>query len=111
MKTIPKFILAILTFAAASMAMAFPTTVRLTANPQFVNEGQEVVIRTNKGSVTASTGPEGNQIYQAFTQKGAVKGACFILETERETDVEFNLKTDKSGASSAKKVNCTSAKR
>lgn len=111
MKTFPQFLLTILTLAAASMAMAFPTTVRLTANPQFINEGQEVVIRTNKGTVTASTGPDGGRIYQVFTQKGTVKGACFVLETQTETDVEFNLKTDRSGAMSATRVSCASAKR
>lgn len=110
MKIFPQLMLTVLTLAAASTAMAFPTTVFLTANPQFINEGQEVVVRTNKGTVTASTGPDGGRIYQVFTQKGAVKGACFVLETETETDVEFNLKTDKSGSRSAKKVACPSSK-
>lgn len=111
MKTFQKFCVTALTLTVASIAAAFPTTVRLSSNPEFRNEGQEVVIRTNKGTVTASTSADGDLVYHAFIQKGAVKGACYVFETETETDVQFNVRTDQSGTRSVKKVPCPSSKR
>ena len=106
-----KYLVAVLSFASVTAAWSFPTTARLTQAPQFRNEGQEVLIRTDKGTITASTRPDGVGIYQPFVEKAGVRGACYAFETESETDVLFNAKLDQSGARSVRPVPCAAAKR
>ena len=79
--------------------------------PQFRSEGQEVVIRTDKGTITASTGPDGVGIYQPFVDKAGVKGDCYVFETESESDVRFNAALDQSGARSVRPSPCPAVKR
>lgn len=99
-----RFIAASLLVLASTCASAFPTKVKLTAAPDFRNEGTELVLRTDKGTVSV-TATDAEAVYQAFVSGGR-KGECFVLETETETDVRFNVGIDKSGVRSVRKVAC-----
>lgn len=86
----------------SSAALAFPTKVKLTADPNFANsDGTEVFVATNKGSLTISLK---HPAYQAFTKLH--KGACVNLETSSESWIEFNKKLDQSGISEVYKAHC-----
>lgn len=75
--SIIRSLVAALALASATAAWSFPTTVRLLQAPQFRNEGQEILLRTNKGTITASTGPSSGRIYQAFVDQAGIKGKCY----------------------------------
>ena len=86
----------------SSAALAYPTKVKLTADPNFANsDGVEVFVATTKGSHTI-----GYKVpaYMAFTKLR--KGACVNLETDSESWVEFNKKLDQSGISAVYKTRC-----
>ena len=82
--------------------MAFPTKVKVLKAPDVASsEGTELVLTTNKGTVTVSSQQA------AYQQLLSVrKGQCLILESESESDIEFNQKLNRSGLSSIKKTNC-----
>jgi hypothetical protein len=101
-----QYLLATLLLVSTTAAWSFPTTARLTQAPEFRSEGQEIVIHTDKGTITASTGPDGVGIYQPFVNRQAKRGECFAFETESETEVEFSRAVDKSLARSVKPAQC-----
>lgn len=88
----------------AGLAQAWPTKVQLITKPDWISDGVYVVLRTDKGSVTSSE-QDGN-LYQAAMGRDVGKGTCFILETEMEAHVRFNVGPDKSQAHSAQRVPC-----
>ena len=98
-----KTAVAILIGALSSVAMAFPTKVRLLADPDYRHEGNELHLRTNKGKVIVSH--ENQDVYAVFLQN-ARKGDCFVLETESDWLVEFNKALDESLVRSAAKIDC-----
>lgn len=95
----------LLAFAAllvTSSAIAFPTKVKLLKAPDLMSsEGTEVVITTNKGTVTTSYR---HPAYQALSR--ARKGECLNLETDSESTVNFGMKLDASGVSTVTRVRC-----
>jgi hypothetical protein len=94
--------LLILATLLATAAQAFPTKVKLTADPNFLSsEGTQVVVSTNKGQITVGMN---HPAYSAFTK--VKKGACLNLETDSESYVEFGKKMDWSGISSVYKTRC-----
>lgn len=94
--------LACVAMLVTSSAIAFPTKVKLTADPNYANsDGAEVFVATNKGSLTISIK---HPAYEAFGKLR--KGACLNLETDSESNIEFNKKVDWSGISSVFKTRC-----
>ncbi len=97
-----KTLYACLLMLAATAAFAFPTKVKVLKEPNFMSsDGTEVVLTTNKGTVTV---PYKHRAYNAL--KTVKKGQCLNLETDSESEVEFNLKVDQSGLSAVFKVAC-----
>ncbi len=87
---------------AASSAFAFPTKVKLLKAPDLLSsEGTEVVVTTNKGTVTTSYR---HPAYQALSR--AKKGQCLTLETDSESTVDFGKKLDASGVSTVTNARC-----
>lgn len=86
----------------ASSAFAFSTKVKVLKAPDLnSSEGTEVVLTTNKGTVTTSYR---HPAYKALSR--ARKGDCLNLETETESIPEFNQKLDRSGVMTVTKVRC-----
>lgn len=84
------------------VAAAFPTKVKVLKEPNLASsEGIEVVLTTNKGTITAS---HKHPVYKALGQ--AKKGQCLMLETESESTADFNRKVDASGVNSVSKTKC-----
>lgn len=102
MKSSIKMFTLIAALAAASVASAFPTKVRVTAPPDMVSSsGTELVLKTNKGTVTVGYK---DPSYQVLSR--ATVGQCFVFETETETTVDFNRKVNKSGLVTVNKAKC-----
>ena len=60
-----------------------------------------MVVRTNKGTISVSSK---YPAYQALAR--VKKGQCLTLETDSESDIEFNKKVDLSGVSSVYSAKC-----
>ncbi|MCY1173861.1 hypothetical protein D9M73_140400 [compost metagenome] len=87
---------------AATAASAFPTKVKMTKDADLASsEGVYVQVTTNKGRVTV------NNKWPAYrVLSRAKKGECYILETDSESTVDFNMKPDESGVSTVTKTRC-----
>ena len=97
-----KSFIAVLLVFTATAALAFPTKVKVLQEPNLLSsEGTELLLTTNKGTITVSYR---HRAYQPLTK--FKKGQCLILETESESDIEFNRKLDGSGVSSVVKTRC-----
>ena len=97
-----KALLALALTICASSVLAFPTKVKVIKAPDLLStEGQELGLTTNKGLVTVFSGQD---VYMELTK--VKKGQCLILETNTETEVEFNKKPGLSGVASIQKVRC-----
>lgn len=102
MKNSLKSLLACVVLVFVASAQAFPTKVTITKNPDLASsEGAQVVAFTNKGTVTVSSK------YPAYKiLANSKKGECYILETDSESVMDFNKKTDRSEVSTVKKTRC-----
>ena len=90
------------TFLCTS-ALAFPTKVRLTHDAQPINRGKAMLLFTNKGTATVVSG---SPAFDSFAARPGKKGECYVLETESESSVEFNVGPEDSQARSVEKVAC-----
>ena len=94
---------ALLGTSVCASALAFPTKVRLTHEAQPINRGKAMLLFTNKGTATVVSG---NPAFDSFAARPGKKGECYVLETESESSVEFNVGPDDSQARSVEKVAC-----
>lgn len=78
-----KHTMAAILLSSCSIAFSFPTTVKLTANAEWLPEGSGVLLSTNKGYI---------HIYSDLMSKvgGAKKGECYIFETESESVITLH---------------------
>lgn len=88
--------------AMVGSALAFPAKVKVLKTPDLANsEGTQVVVKTDKGTIAVSSK------FPAYQALSRVKvGQCLTLETDSESDIEFNKKLDHSGVSSVYSVKC-----
>lgn len=102
MKAFKASLLACAALLVASSAFAFSTKVKVLKAPDLTSsEGTEVVLTTNKGTVTTSYR---HPAYKALSR--AKKGECLNLETDAESTVDFGKKLDASGVSMVTEVRC-----
>ena len=94
---------ALLATLLCTSTMAFPTKVRLTHEAQPINRGKAMLLFTHKGTATVVSG---TQAFDAFAARPGKKGECYVLETESESSVEFNVGPEDSQARSVEKVAC-----
>ena len=99
---IKKFVYGLLVLVLAGSAAAFPTKVKVLKDPDLLSsEGTQVILKTSKGSLTASYR---HPAYPALSK--AKKGQCLILETESETTADFGKKVDQSGVNTVTPTRC-----
>lgn len=72
-------------FSFSGSAMAYPTTVKLLANAEWLPEGSGVLLSTNKGYVHIYN----DNMYKLGDSK---KGECYILEADTEDYVTLHKK-------------------
>ncbi len=88
--------------AIAGVAGAFPTKVKVLKDPDLLSsEGTQVILKTSKGSLTASYR---HPAYAGLSK--ARKGQCLILETESESTADFGKKVDQSGVNTVTTTRC-----
>lgn len=93
-------------FAAALPAAAEEDIVMLTKDTEYIAQGTEVIVHTNRGRLWLSVGTSAGDYF--FNVPNQVhKGACLYLSTETEMNfIEYNKKVDRSGVQLIKTASC-----
>lgn len=100
MKTAAALVLAL----CCAHAFAYPETVKLTRDPEGIEEGNAMRVFTNKGHISIPI--EDERLYSRFLKPDMAKDVCVELETDTETLPEYNKKIGGSRVSSVRIVQC-----
>ena len=99
-----KFISTLIISLFSVSAFAWSDVVKITKDPEGIEEGDAVRVFTNKGHVSIPIDQQ--ELYDFFLDTSIAKGTCLELETETENIPEYNKRTGKSNVNSAKMVAC-----